>query len=156
MKGQRTEASKKVEDKKEVSPKTVTEKLKILQKPAEEITGVELEELATWFLELDKAAKELNKTLGEIKAHIARAAQVGDWREWEFDQIKIRATYSMLTSIDPYDLGKLLSKEGKQSLFPKVFNVKISEAKKLLGEEALSEIMEVREAEKPSISIKEK
>jgi hypothetical protein len=103
---------------------------------------------------LNEKVKEGEKRLKEIRTELLKYAEDTNTKVLQgfLAKVEIRPTTS--TEIEPGKLKALLTKMSKASLFYELLKVKITDAKKYLGEETLRPISKTTTEEYGSISYK--
>jgi len=104
--------------------------------------------------ELDVEQKKLAKELRELKDTLLKSAEKQGVREYAGNIATCRIGPKTTTEIGVKAFVKLLKDVGKGNLFADLLKVKITEAKRYLGEVVLEDIAEVTIEEYGSISFK--
>jgi len=114
----------------------------------------ELEALIDFGTVADEERNALDGQVKLIKAALLVRAKKAKWKTRAGAVGVAKVSPRTSTSILPRKMVALLSKLKKQKLFDTVFNVKVGEAKKYLGEDVLEPIAQIQTKEFGSISLK--
>ena len=114
----------------------------------------EIEVLIDFGTVADEERKALDGQVKLVKAALLVSAEKTKWKTRSGAVGVAKVSPRMSTSILPRKMVALLSKLKKQKLFDTLFNVKVGEAKKYLGEDVLEPIAQIQTKEFGSISLK--
>jgi len=111
----------------------------LLEKNSVELGAEELQDLIDSWAEIDKQAKHLAYVAKRIKDAVQERANMDNWRTMAGRKFEAEVGDTVKTVVvgTPTDLARLLKKEKRMELFNTIVSIKVGEAKKLLGTDAL-------------------
>lgn len=127
---------------------------KILETETKELTDLEIDVLVDAATELDIVGKECVATVKMAKAVLLQHAKTLKWKTRATDKSICKIGPNSSSEIGVKDLAKLLKKMEKSALFVDLVKVKITDAKKYLGEHSLAPITVTDTEEYGSVSLK--
>lgn len=125
-----------------------------LEEFAKSVSEKELVQLIDEAVKYDVEQKRLSKLVETSKELIMTIAKGEKWKHKPGSTGMVEIKSSSKTEMTATDLARLLDREGKTNIFDNLVNVKVGEAKKILGEDAVREFSKTSTEVYGSISLK--